>query len=282
MAKKKSKLLFGPAGTPISAKSSSSVDGIRRVGELNLGCMELEFVRGVKMSATLARQVNQVAQENKVELTVHGPYFINLNAKDSAKKESSRERILQSCRIGYLCGATSVTFHAAYYGNDSKEEVYKAVKKELEEIVKILKSEKNPILIRPETTGKESQFGSLEEIMNLSREIEQVLPCIDFAHIHARSGGKYNSYKEFVEILSLLEKRLGKRALENMHIHVSGIEYSDKGEIKHLNLKESDFNYKDLLRALKDYNVSGVVISESPNLETDALLLQKTYLEIST
>jgi deoxyribonuclease-4 len=124
--------------------------------------------------------------------------------------------------------------------------------------------------------GKPSEFGTLEEILNLSVELDRVAPCIDFAHWHARSGGS-NSYPEFASVLQQVQQRLGRAALDNMHLHVSGIAYGAKGEIKHLNLKESDLQYIGLLQALKDYQVKGIVICESPNLEEDALLLQATY-----
>ena len=140
-----------------------------------------------------------------------------------------------------------------------------------------MKKENNNIWIRPETTGKESQFGNIDEILELSQELENVMPCIDFAHFHARTNGKYNSYKEFSEILEKVEKKLGRKGLENMHIHITGIAYSEKGEKNHLNLKESDFKYKELIKALKDFKVKGVAISESPNIEGDALLMQKIY-----
>ena len=104
-----------------------------------------------------------------------------------------------------------------------------------------------------------------------------VMPCIDFSHLHARSGGKNNSLEEFHENLSLVENKLGKKALNELHMHLSGIEYSDKGERKHLILKESDMNYKDLLQVLKDFKVKGWLICESPNLETDALILKKEF-----
>jgi len=129
--------------------------------------------------------------------------------------------------------------------------------------------------------GGVSKFGSLEEVIRLAEDIgDNVLPCIDFAHLHARINGKYNTYEEFREVLNVIESRLGRKALNNMHIHISGIEYSEKGEVKHLNILESDFNYKDLARVLKEYNVRGVVISESPNLEEDAILFKQTYEKI--
>ncbi|MBA7658287.1 hypothetical protein ES703_66236 [subsurface metagenome] len=130
--------------------------------------------------------------------------------------------------------------------------------------------------IRPETMGKPSQFGTPKEIFDLCTELEGLAPCIDFAHWHARTGG-FNSYHEFASILEQLKKQLGRAALDNMHIHVSGIAYGGKGEIKHLNLKESDLQYAELLKALKDYEAKGVVICESPNLEEDAVLMQATY-----
>lgn len=116
--------------------------------------------------------------------------------------------------------------------------------------------------------------------MKLSEELEMVLPTIDFAHAHARNRGKCNSVEEWREMLSFIEDRLGREALDNMHIHMSGIEYTDKGEKRHLPLQESDMNWEDLLRVLKEFRVKGVVISESPNIEEDALLMKKKYEEI--
>ena len=101
-------------------------------------------------------------------------------------------------------------------------------------------------------------------------------PCVDFAHWHARTGAS-NSYAEFVSMLETVEKRLGRPALDDMHIHVSGINYGAKGELNHLDMPDSDFNYREFLRALKDYKVKGLLICESPNLEGDAQLLQNTY-----
>jgi len=62
-----------------------------------------------------------------------------------------------------------------------------------------------------------------------------------------------------------------------MHIHISGIAYGQKGEKSHLNLKESDLRYTELLKALKDYSVRGMVICESHNQEGDSLLLKESY-----
>ena len=75
-------------------------------------------------------------------------------------------------------------------------------------------------------------------------------------------------------------KELGQVALDNFHAHIAGIEYSSKGERKHLNLEESDFNYKDLLKAFKNFGVKGVVVCESPNIEDDAKLLKDYYLSL--
>jgi len=269
-------LLFGSAGVPRSVKNRSTDRGIRRIAELGLGCMELEFVRGVKMGESAARNIGQLAKEKGIALSSHGPYFINLNAREAEKRTASQERLLDTVRIASLCGARTVVFHAAYYMGDPPDEAYSVVKKNLQDIMHKLKFEQNQVWVRPEVAGKISQFGTLEEVLSLSNEIEGVAPCIDFAHWHARTG-KFNSYAEFASILEQIESQLGRAALDNMHIHVSGIAYGAKGEIKHLNLKESDFDYVGLAKVLKDFNVNGLVISESPNLEGDALLLQRTY-----
>jgi deoxyribonuclease-4 len=277
---KTGELLFGTGGVPVSAKSRSTEAGIERIAELGLGCMEVEFVQGVKMSSDVAVSVGELAARKKVALTAHGPYFVNLNAVEPQKVHMSKERILQTARIAALFGAKSITFHAAFYLKSTPAETYAMVKRHLQEVVNILWKEGNKVTISPEVTGKPSQFGTLEELLRLSSEIEGVAPCIDFSHWHARTG-KANSYQEFLAMLDQVEKKLGRRALDNMHIHLSGIAYGNKGEIKHLMLPDSDFKYAQLLKALKERKAKGVVICESvPYLEQDALLLQQTYREL--
>ncbi len=274
------KLHFGTAGIPLSTPRKTSAEGIKRVRELGLEAMELEFVRGVKMSRASASEIRTIAGEMGVVLTVHAPYYINLNSRDQAKLRASIDRILDSARIGSEAGAFSVVFHPAYYGSDTPQETYNRVRDALKYIIKTLRDEGIEIWIRPETMGGLAEFGDLEELISLSEELEMVLPAIDFAHLHARSLGKYNTYGEIAGVLEEIERRLGREALDSMHIHISGIEYGKKGEIKHLNLEESDLNYVEILRALKDFRVKGVVISESPNIEEDAMLMKKKYESI--
>nr|MDO8077654.1 TIM barrel protein [Candidatus Freyarchaeota archaeon] len=270
-------LRFGTAGIPITTTHRSSIDGIKRVRELGLDAMELEFVYGVKMSETLAQRIREVAKQERVHLTAHGPYYINLNSRRKETVRASISRILKTARIAEIAGCESITFHAATYGGAKPESVYETVKSRLASIVKILRDVGNDVLIRPETTGKPSQFGSLEELVKLSQELEQVLPAVDFAHLHARTNGGASRYKHFESILNTLEEGLGREVLDNMHIHISGIEYSPKGERRHTTLLESDINYHELVKSWKDYRIRGVVISESPNIEFDALLLKKIY-----
>ena len=270
-------LFFGTGGVPISAGLPSTEAGIQRIAELGLGCMEVEFVRGVRMSPEVAVSTGRLAAEKQIVLTAHGPYFINLNAVERQKVHMSKQRILHTARIAALLGAKSITFHAAFYLKNTSTETYAVVKSHLQEVLNMLRDEGNMVMIRPEVAGKSSQFGTLEEILQLSSEIEGVAPCFDFAHWHARTG-KANSYQEFLDILDQVERKLGRRGLDNMHIHLSGIAYGNKGEIKHLMLPDSDLRYAELLRALKERNAKGVVVCESaPYLEQDALLLQQTY-----
>lgn len=274
------RLRFGTAGIPLSAPKRSTIDGIIHVRNLGLDAMELEFVRGVNIKPELAKKIKYVAKKHDVLLTAHAPYYINLNASEKAKVEASKRRIIQSAERLHQAGGWSVVFHAGYYLKQDPAKVYNRIKDALKEIEKELMDRGIEVWIRPELTGKPTQFGDLKEIVKLSEELEMVLPTIDFAHAHARNKGKCNSAEEWREMLSFMEDRLGREALDNMHIHVSGIEYTDKGEKRHLNLQESDMNWEDLLRVLKEFRVRGVVISESPNIEEDALLMKKKYEEI--
>lgn len=275
-----SNLLFGIAGVPRKTSSSSTLAGIQQITRLGLDCLEIEFVKGVKMGSDLAREIKKEAVENKVSLSVHAPYYVNLNSPEEGKRLVSQERLLSSARMAEKCGAKSVVFHPGYYGRSTPEAAFEIIKKGIMEIVSILRSERSSVIFRPETMGKKSQFGSLEEILLLCREIEGILPCIDFSHIHAREG-KANSYVEFQRIFKKIEKKLGGESLKNAHIHISGVEYIEKGEIKHINLKNSDFRYDEWIQTLKDSEVEGMVICESPNLEKDAMMLKNLFVQES-
>lgn len=271
------RLRIGTAGIPLSTKMRSTSAGIKRLVELELDCMELEFVRSVSMNSATAEDVKKLCAATGIELTVHAPYYVNLNSQEPDKVAASKERVLKAARIGWIAGAQSVVFHAAYYHDKPHEEAYQKVKQELIELRRKLDAEGISICLRPETTGSLSQFGTVEETVRLAGEIPGVFPCIDWSHLHARSQGAYNTYEEICQVLEFVQTELGKEALTQLHMHISGIDYGAKGEKKHLVLTESDMNYQAVLQALVEYNVGGWLICESPNLETDALLLKQEY-----
>lgn len=273
-------LQIGTAGIPQSAAERSTEAGIERLQELGLGCMELEFVRSVQMQKPRAEKVKQAAAAAGIELTVHAPYYINLNSREKDKVRASRERILQAARIGWAAGARSITFHAAFYHDDDHDDVYRTVCRELDDLRTALTDEGTALDLRPETTGSPAQFGTVAEILRLSQEIPGIYPCVDFSHLHARSGGRCNTYEAFAQVLDTIQKALGPASLRRLHMHVSGIEYGPKGEKKHLPFAEADFDYRALLACLWDYDVGGWLICESPILEADALLLLETYTQI--
>lgn len=105
------------------------------------------------------------------------------------------KRIYDSAYIGSICGARSIVFHPAYYQKDKPEDVFSKVLQKLQELTVRMADENIDVVLRPETTGKPTQFGSLDETLNMCSQLDKVLPCIDFAHLHARSNGKENSFR---------------------------------------------------------------------------------------
>lgn len=274
------RLLFGTAGVPnCTVKKNSPVEGVQKIHELGLDCMQLEFAHGVRMKEEVSSALRKVSYELNVPLTSHGPYYINLNAREQDKIDSSVERIIQTAKISDLCGAESMTFHAAFYMKDSPYDVFDLVEKSMNVIEERLSRLDIEIELRPELTGKTSQFGSLEELITLTKNVGSVKPCMDFSHLYARTG-KYNSKEEMLNVLTQLESELGADSLSNMHIHISGISSNSKGDLKHLNLEKSNFNWRAMLEALKEKNCKGYVISNSPNLEDDAKMLKDYYLAL--
>ncbi len=261
----------GTAGIPNSAKRKNTVDGIRRVAELGLNAMELEFVRGISLSREAAAKAREVSRELGVVLTAHAPYYINLLSDKEEVRRASVERIVESAKVAYIAGAWSVVFHPGYYGRYGPREAVKIVRETLERVAETLKSMGVRIWVRPETMGGLAEVGSLEEVLSIVEGLDMALPAIDFAHIYARSIGRVNDPDGFRRVLEEVERRLGGEALRNSHVHMSGMEFGERGERAHRNFDESEFNWRAAVEVLKEFGVEGVVISESPNLEDDAL-----------
>ena len=257
----------GTAGIPDSLKRpAGTANGVKQVKKLGLAAMEIEFVRQIYLSENDAKEVKKVAEENDIALTMHAPYYINLNSKDPDKRAASRARIIKSAKIGAIAGASSVAFHPASLLKMPSETVYKIVKAEIKSI---LNSIPKSIRISPETAGKQGNFGSWKEIIDLAYELG-CGACMDFSHIWARSEGKVN----FSEVIKYYKDKIGN--VKDMHIHMSGIVFTSKGEKNHTSFQNSEFPLNKVLQTLVKYGCGGVIICENPINDEGALHIQKT------
>jgi deoxyribonuclease-4 len=275
--------VFGTVGSPMSTpkKPGGSPGAIERIAELGLGALELGWVQAVRVSEETCAQIKAAGEKHGVLLSVHAPYFINLNAGDE-EWPKSKKRLMDAAYYGYLAGATDIVFHPGSYFGGSPDDVLAAVLPRLTECVHELDRSGVKVTLRPETMGKSAMLGSLEDTLVMSKEVPGVEPCLDFAHLHARAGdGTMNSKAEWLELLKKYADALGNAALQRLHIHMSGIEYTSKGEKNHLILKDSDFNLRGLFEALIEMGCAGRILCESPVLEDDAIVMRDLWLEMT-
>ncbi len=273
---------FGTVGAPKSTpkKPGGSVGAILRLAELELDAFELGWVQSVRVSETTCADIRLAALEKDLSLSVHAPYFINLNA-DDIEWPKSRKRLMDAAHYGNLAGATDIIFHpGSYFGKDSKEVLPIAIER-LQGCLIELQQSGNPVHLRPETMGKSAMLGSFEDVLLMSKKLPGVEPCIDFAHLHARAGnGSMNSYEEWSRLIEQMGNTLGESSLKQLHIHLSGIEYSAKGEREHLPIREADLDISAIFRALKENHCQGRILCESPILEDDAIYLRDLWQEL--
>jgi len=274
------KLRFGTSGIPRTSARPGTDHGIARARALGLDCLEMAWVNGVKMGPETAGRIARAAREHDLHLTAHAPYYVNLCGAEDVRARSV-DRLVHAGELAASCGAHSFCFHAGFFGAQDPVAARRAVVEALREVTARLKRKGVAVDVRPELTGKPSQVGSLSEILDFSADVEGVRPCIDFSHQYARTGGAFNDYAAFTSILEEVRGRLGRAALDRLHVHISGIEYGPKGERRHLPLTQSKFRYRELLRALRDLRVSGWVVCESPEMEDDALRLQRAYRRLA-
>ncbi|MEM2987410.1 MAG: TIM barrel protein [Candidatus Bathyarchaeia archaeon] len=272
---------FGPAGVPPSfrAMKASLTDIPRLLREEGLDAFEYQAVRwGVKpqMRREEAENLGLKAKENDVLLSLHGSYFINL-CGEKETIEASKDRLIACAAASQWMGSKIVVFHPGFYGRKSPKDVFKACLEALKDVVGRLRSLSiTDVRIGPETMGKPTQFGSLEEVLALCEQVEQTQPVIDWAHLHARERGRFKTVDDFRIVVEEIERRLGTEIVKNMHCHFTKVEFTDKGERRHHTMDEAGYGpeFEMLARVIADFRLNPVIISESPVLDVDAIKMR--------
>jgi deoxyribonuclease-4 len=273
---------FGPAGIPIIFKvmkaSLADVPGFLR--DEGLDAFEYQAVRwGAKpqIKKEDAEKLGVKAKENDVLLSLHGSYFINFCGKKRIL-EASKKRLIACATAAEWMGAYIVVFHPGFYGKRTHIEAFENCSNALKEVVETLNSLGiEDVKLGPETMGKLSQFGTLDEILSLCEEIEQTNLVIDWGHLHARSGGGMKSVEDFRSVVELAEKRLGAEAVRNMHCHFSKIEFTEKGERRHHMLGDEDYgpDFRMFAKVIAEFKLKPVIISETPIIDVDAMRMRR-------
>ncbi|MFH0831419.1 MAG: deoxyribonuclease IV [archaeon] len=270
------KLRFGPAGMPLAMKGRKLAEGIEYTANEGLNAFEVEFVRGVRGNKEDWAEAKLTAKKNDVLLSCHAPYYINCCSPSKDKQQTSVRNLLQTARAAELLGAYIIVFHPGYYQGQSPEQAMSRCVSVLREVIKKMKSEKLHCILGAETTGKQSAFGSLDENIKLAKILPEVKPVIDFAHLHARANGSIKSKEDYEKIFDKIKKELGEDYLKQMHCHFAEIEFTEKGERRHLSLGERwQPDFRQLAKVIKSKKLMLTIISESPNLDLDALEMQK-------
>lgn len=253
---------FGPAGLgPV--KTAEKV--LERYAAQGLKACEIAFTYSNYIKPDQAPAIRKKAEELDIELSIHGSYFINLNAAEPEKIEASKKRILDSCEIGELLGAKCVVFHPGFFGKIPRDQAYGNIVKVMKELQAIRAKKKWKIEIAPETMGKVNVFGSIDEISQLVKDTGCGF-CIDFAHILAR-----DKKVDYEKVAKLFPRK-------DWHVHFSGIIYGDKGEKQHRETEKEE--WRELLKNLpRDKTIR--IINESPQMEEDSVAGLKLFEKMS-
>jgi len=245
---------FGPAGI---GPTKEAIKNLQLYNSLNLRACEILFTYGIYLKEQDAKEIKEEAEKLGITLSIHAPYYINLNSKEKEKIEASKKRILDCAKIGHQLGIKKITLHAGFYAGMDKEQTYQNIKDEIIELQEEIKKNNWDIKLCPEVMGKKNVFGSIEEISRLAKETGCSF-TIDFAHVLAR----YDEHR-FKEVIESFPQK-------DWLCHFSGIEYSvEKGERKHKKTEKDE--WQNLIKNLKDLDKNITIINESPDQVQDSV-----------
>lgn len=264
------RIFLGPAGNCGTAPSHTTQDSIKYVVKLGLTAQELEFVRSIYLNDRTAKEVGDMAKQLKVRLSIHAPYFINLSSEKKSIVENSKRLILMTAEIGEIVGADAIAIHSGYYGKLTKEKTYEMIRDGFKEILEKMRDKGiRNVKLGTETMAKESQFGTLDETIEMCKELKHVVPYIDWAHLFVRNGGKVD-YSEVFDKLKALK-------LDHVNSHFEGVKYNistKKFVDVHVPIGMHP-PFEPLAKEIIKRNVDITIISESPVLEMDSLKEKK-------
>ena len=245
---------------------------LRKLHESSIDAYEIGFAYGVPDN--FPEETVKLAKELKIKLSGHIPFFLSWSSEEKVLK--SVEHILRGVRFAARLQTIAVC-HLGYYGAKSFEELKHTIIRGVNNAINLAKEShdfSNPVL-GIETTGKKSEIGSLNEVLSVVSDLSMdvAVPVIDWAHIFARSNGKFpRNMDDFRLILTRLEDEMG---IKKFYFHGSGIEYKNGHEKKHLSVKTFRPPLPYLFAVLNDAGYNYTLIVESPNAIEDLIWLRE-------
>ena len=284
---KRTRAIFGPAGNSLSF-TEQGYKSYRDIPEylvkMGLDCFEYQCGRGVRVKAEAATELGKLSTAAGIELSLHAPYYISLSSVDESKRLGSARYLLESAEALRHMGGHRVVLHSGSAGKIPRDEALRLACESLKHCLNELDSAGyEDMTFCPETMGKIGQLGSLEEVIALCSLDERLLPCIDFGHLNARTGGKIKGKEDYTFILDSLENSLGHERTSSFHSHFSKIEYTTGGEKKHLTFADDVFGPDPLplLELIAERGYTPTVICESDGTQAeDAAWMKARYLEM--
>jgi len=266
---------FGPAGNSdrfYNEGYKSSLQAPGWLADMGLTAYEYSFGRGVSLTQDTAERIRRKAEEHGITVSAHAPYFINLANPDPEKRENSYRYILDAARAVTWLGGERVVVHVGAVMKLERSQALENCRRGLLEAYRRMEDAGlSQVRLCPETMGKFSQIGDLEETLDFCLLDARMLPCIDFAHLHALTGGGLQKQQDFVRVLDTVEQKLGLERARQMHMHFSTIEYTPAGEKRHRTFAEPKYGprFELLAPLLKARGYCGTVICECKGTQAD-------------
>lgn len=278
---------FGPSGnSDIFYKDGykHSVDAPKWLKKHGLNAYEYSFGRMFNISHETAQKLGEEAQANGVLVSVHAPYYINLaNPSDDVFIKNINYLLTSLSYLRDFKGVHCV-FHPGSCGKETRDVAVQRMMSRMDKLLEnVYMAGYGDMFICPETMGKTQQLGSVKEIIDLCKFDKCLIPTLDFGHINAVTGGTLKSADDYLKILDAVYNELGEYKAKNLHIHFSKIEYSSKGEIRHLTLDDTVYGpeFEPLAKVIKQMGLEPTIISESRGMMMeDAIKLKNIYEKI--
>ena len=257
-------IAYGTSKMPVVRTSTQALTVLREFYKIGIKAFVLpkELFHSIQSASDLYK--TEYGNLLKIRDTAK-KYNIELSIRHEGLPAEPDEILRTFSTISSVMDCRTFIVNPAFYSRIMPRD--QALRLAVYKINEIVSAQRAESKIALETTGKMSEVGSLEDVLDMVKRTQSTEPAINWGNVHARGVGALRSQRDFELVMKQIRSSIGPGWFDNAYFFFSGTTYGPSGLTRTVPIDNSDLNLEHLIKASMSFNASGTLIIEDPSKE---------------